>query len=54
MSIWLNNVRKNFNDTTKEKHWWAFFIAILASALMFLPFVIYDKGYFFFLKEKKR
>lgn len=51
MSIWLNNVRKNFNDTTKEKHWWAFFIAILASALMFLPFVIYDKGYFFFFGD---
>ena len=51
MSNWLNNLRKNFNDTTVEKHWWAFFIAIFASALMFLPFVIYDKGYFFFFGD---
>lgn len=51
MSNWLNNLRRNFNDTTVEKHWWAFFIAIFASALMFLPFVIYDKGYFFFFGD---
>ena len=51
MQIWLKTLKCNFNDTTREKHWWAFFIAIFASAIMFLPFVIYDKGYFFFFGD---
>ncbi len=51
MINWLKGLSKNFADTTREKHWWAFFIALSASAIMFLPFVIYDDGYFFFFGD---
>ena len=47
----LNNLRESFSDKTREKHWWAFFIAFGAASLMLLPFVIYDQGYFLFFGD---
>ena len=35
----------------KSKHWNAFFLALLTAALIFLPFVIYNRGFFIYIGD---
>ncbi|MDD2955560.1 MAG: YfhO family protein [Oscillospiraceae bacterium] len=35
----------------KSRHWQAFFLSMAISAVIFIPFVIYDRGYFIFLGD---
>lgn len=35
----------------KSRHWQAFFLSMAVSAAIFVPFVIYDRGYFIFLGD---
>lgn len=47
----LNRLNEHYCDKTREKHWWAFSIAFFAAMIMFLPYMIFDNGYFLFFGD---
>lgn len=44
-------MKKAETKTSQERYKQAFLIGLLVAAVMFLPFVIYDRGYFFFFGD---
>ncbi len=46
-----NAMKKILTAGAQEKYKQAFLVALLLAAVMFLPYVIYDRGYFFFFGD---
>ncbi len=51
MTLANNQLSNPLNAKQKEKYLLSFLIAFFCAALLFLPFVIYDKGYFLFFGD---